>query len=96
VRPDDQEAWWLALPQALATPSMSCSPSSSAPSAIRSTTLPGNEGDYVWIVDQWTTEGPKADLFGPLEPFGACQNHDYLDDLSGYWVRMADLDSFHR
>lgn len=92
VGPDDQEAWWFALPQELgdAVDAMVARFLGTFSDPVHH--LPWDEGEYVWIVDQWTTEEAIEGLFGPLEATIASRIADYLNDMCPYWVRDADMD----
>lgn len=94
IRPDDQEAWWFALPQELgdAVDAMVACFLGAFSDPVNH--LPWDEGEYVWIVDQWMTEEAMEYLFGPLEPTVFERVADYLNGLCPYWVRIADMDSF--
>lgn len=94
IRPDDQEAWWFALPQELgdAVDAMVARFLGAFSDPVNH--LPWDEGEYVWLVDQWMTEEAMDYLFGPLEPTVFECVADYLNGLCPCWVRIADMDSF--
>lgn len=92
IRPDDQEAWWFALPQELgdAVDAMIAQFLGTFSDPVNH--LPWDEGEYVWIVEQWMTEEAVDFLFGPLEPTVFDRIVDYLNGLCPYWVRIEDMD----
>jgi hypothetical protein len=91
IGPDDLEAWWYALPQELgdAVDAMVARFLGAFSDPVNY--LPWDEGEYVWIVEQWTTEDAMAELFGPLEPSVSERIADYLNDICPYWVRLDEL-----
>ncbi|AGL16103.1 NaeI family type II restriction endonuclease [Actinoplanes sp. N902-109] len=54
--------------------------------------LPWDEGDYVWIVDQWSTEDAVDYLFSDLIQAVRERLVDGLDNLSFQWLKISDID----
>lgn len=55
--------------------------------------LPVDEGEYVWIVQEWETEYAVDDLFPGLEAGVLESLVDYLNGVSWSWVRSDELAS---
>jgi hypothetical protein len=52
--------------------------------------LPVDGGEYVWIVDEWSTEEALDEVFAELETSVREAAASYLDGISTEWVRVAD------
>ncbi len=57
--------------------------------------LPVDDGEYVWIVNEWNTEGCVDELFPELSDDVRPQLIDYLDGISHSWVRSSDVASIY-
>lgn len=93
--PKEETTYWTAIPEQLATEvgDMIGTFFQHFENPVES--LPVDEGEYVWIVDQWDTGDAVADLFDELEPTVFERICDYLNEISGEWVRKADWDDFY-
>ncbi|WP_162908122.1 abortive infection system antitoxin AbiGi family protein [Allorhizocola rhizosphaerae] len=56
--------------------------------------LPWDEGEFVWLVPQWSTVGAVEYLFSDLGDSVREQLVDYLDGLSSQWLRISDMKEF--
>ena len=54
--------------------------------------LPWDEGNYVWLVDQWGTEDAVDHLFSDLNEDVRERLVDGLNNLSFQWLKISDMD----
>jgi hypothetical protein len=93
IHHDGSVTGWTAIPEALGT------------ALDRSTALfleefgdpvnhlPWDEGEFVWIVDSWSTEDAVDYLFSDLDEGVREQLVEYLGGLSFQWLKISDMDN---
>jgi hypothetical protein len=91
VHHDGSVTGWIAIPEALGSKLDEMTAEFLEAFGDPNDHLPWDEGDFVWLVPQWSTALAVEDLFPDIGDSVREQLVEYLDSLSFQWLQISDM-----
>ncbi|GAA0400635.1 hypothetical protein GCM10009541_49730 [Micromonospora gifhornensis] len=91
IHHDGSATGWSAIPEALGSKLDEMTAKFLEEFGDPNNHLPWDEGEYVWLVPEWSTEGAVEYLFSELGDSVREQLVGHLDSISFQWLRIRDM-----